>query len=1454
MITKDAVFGIAFTFSYKTSKTWLLNFCVRRAYSVYPQDKADDERIDRQAIGFRFASMRRSTSRLLYGMTVACLIISTDQTFANPNGGQVVAGDVTISSNGPRMDVIQRTDKGIVDWQGFSIDRGEHTNFSQPSPSSVTLNRVRGSDYSHIDGHLTANGRVFLINPNGVLFGPNSRVSVGGLVASTSDLPNDKFLSDHYSFNQSSTHPNASVVNQGEIRVTDGGAVVLAAPRVSNEGSIHARLGRVELAGTDTFTLDFDGDGLLSYQLGEPVTRTPVVAEGETTSLVSNKGEIFADGGIVTLSANTADAVIDQVINMEGVVQAQTVEQREGVIILFGGDEGIVSVSGSLDASGLDMGETGGTVKVLGEKVGLFTDAQVDVSGDISGGEALIGGNFQGKGPEPNSTHTYVDAKAEIKADAITEGDGGKVIVWADETTRYRGDISARAGEQGGDGGFVEVSGKQQLEFLGAAAVDAPQGQDGTVLLDPFDIVIDILDPTFVNDDYLLAGNDVIIPFELLPTDSLVFSNTALMAITGNIELQALNDITLNPGATLELLNQGTEESVVFHANNNIIINSEISTSGGSVSFLSSGILGSIDINAAITTNGGAVSLLSNENLSSININAPITSNDGPVNLTGQDINIEHVIIDGVTAADGSIDAGAGNISIITDSLSISTTNFGIPSDQQLVDISTTGDLTIQPIDLNREIVIAIPPDPGQEESKLFLDETLFSQVLTDGLNNITIGHAEGTHPINIGDITFNDPVVLRTPNGGEIDITGAISLSDPFDPLDPLDPSDPLALTLDTGGLGNVTAVNPDNDFSTISVNANNVSLTDANDIQLLTSTINGNFNLNALSGNITSPDVLTIVGNGDFSAFGQIDIAGQITIGTDSSFTATGPITLANPGNNFIGAVSLNNTSNNTVAITDVNQLTIGDSNLGSGSMTLIANGISQTGIITQEANAGLTTIDAGTGILLLNNSGNDFTGRVDMSNTGNNNIQIDDINSIQFGVVSVGSGSLTVSAPDGISVNSFTQEANAGTATFNSVQGPIDLNGSANNITGPIALFTQGAGDVTLFNNDAVVLASSNLGTGIFSVTGTGISQSGPITAAGSALFYAGLSPISLTDPANQFTGSVSLNSSGTSDIQIMNVSSLALTDSLLGAGQVLIRANDLDLTGLLQGTGSLLLQPLDGDQDIGLGDGSGSFVLSNADIQQLADGFASIQIGTSGATGQVTIENARFSDPLVIQADGLGAGIQIIDNLFGDDNASITLNGSGATTRLNGNIITRGNAITINDAVLLSADALLDTTDGGSVRGGDITLNGPLSGSNSLTVRGGFMRNQADAPLNVGELRVIPTGLSGNGAAVFGEVQGMGDRLAAQFVEVEGGGFDPDFTINGCVMGIPCEGFEERSYVEVPLNTEIPVLAQFEPISVWFQRKTMEDPRDSRYSNLGNEELWRVKQDSIVAEEE
>jgi len=317
-------------------------------------------------------------------------------------------------------------------------------------------------------------------------------VDVGGLFATTLSIADKDFLAGRYNFYNAGGAK--SVVNQGNI-ITTNGYAALAGPQVKNDGVIVARAGTVALAAGNRVSLDMVGDGLISVSVDQAALNASAI----------NSGRIEADGGNVLLTARSANALLDTVVNNSGVIRANSLIERNGEIILDGGAAGVVSNTGSLNASGTDAGTTGGAVKVLGKYVGLFDGSKIDASGDAGGGTVLVGGNFHGAGLERNASKTYVSDRASINTDAITNGEGGHVAVWSDDSTRFYGSISARGGAQSGNGGFVEVSGKQRLRFAGAVDTSAMMGSSGTLLLDPtsLDIITGVLgtgtqDPTLV--------------------------------------------------------------------------------------------------------------------------------------------------------------------------------------------------------------------------------------------------------------------------------------------------------------------------------------------------------------------------------------------------------------------------------------------------------------------------------------------------------------------------------------------------------------------------------------------------------------------------------------------------------------------------------------------------------------------------------------------------------------------------------------------------------------------------------------------------------------------------------------------------------------------------------------------------------------------------------------------
>jgi filamentous hemagglutinin family protein len=400
-----------------------------------------------------------------------------------PTNGQVTSGAATINQNGNVMNVLQSSDRMSATWNTFNIGSGAQVNFVQPSSSSVALNRVTSGDASQIMGQLNANGQVYLVNPSGILFGQGAAVNVGGLVASALPISDADFKARKARFHASadSGTPGA-VINRGTITAADGGYVALLGSQVRNEGAIVARLGRIMLGAGEQVTLDFNGDGLINMEVDGALAGAAAV----------NQGLLQANGGTVVMSARSSDALLSNVVNNEGVIEATSLQNRNGTVLLDGGETGVAAVSGTIDVSGRNAGETGGTVKVLGQYAGVFDGARIDASGDAGGGTVLVGGNYQGSGTEHQSDSTYMAANASIHADAIHSGNGGKVVLWSTGSTGFYGAISVLgggSGSNGGSGGIVETSG-HQLDAWGSVNLSAASGQGGSWLIDPYNINI----------------------------------------------------------------------------------------------------------------------------------------------------------------------------------------------------------------------------------------------------------------------------------------------------------------------------------------------------------------------------------------------------------------------------------------------------------------------------------------------------------------------------------------------------------------------------------------------------------------------------------------------------------------------------------------------------------------------------------------------------------------------------------------------------------------------------------------------------------------------------------------------------------------------------------------------------------------------------------------------------
>jgi len=507
---------------------------------------------------------------------------------ALPTGLSVAAGQAQVNVNGSHM-TVTNSSQAILNWNSFSIGQGAAVYFQQPNASSQVLNRVTGSDPSAILGNLGSNGKVWLLNPNGVLFGATARIDVGGMVASTLRMSDLDWTGGRYRLAADAQDLAASGVrNQGEIRTAQGGSLALIAGTVGNEGLMRAPGGQVVLAAGQTVELVDTGSANLSVRVTAP------------SGQARNLGMIEAAGGRIDITAAA--------VNQDGIVRADALRSDPGGEVWIrasesidlapssqttadGGRGGLVSlqaasgrttVQGTLSARG--TAGSGGQAVVLGPEIGLLDGSRIDVSGVSAGGLAVVGGGAAGKDPRfVNARALYVSQQASISADATGLGDGGQIFLWSDTATRAYGAFSARGGQSGGNGGFIETSGGWLDARPSAIDTLAPMGRSGQWLLDPYNILIgDQVQNTLGSGPVFTAGglgssiNSLTITAALANGNNVIISTGGAGGGTeaGNISLVNANinvaefvsgrpgSLTLFADASISMLNSSIRSSI----------------------------------------------------------------------------------------------------------------------------------------------------------------------------------------------------------------------------------------------------------------------------------------------------------------------------------------------------------------------------------------------------------------------------------------------------------------------------------------------------------------------------------------------------------------------------------------------------------------------------------------------------------------------------------------------------------------------------------------------------------------------------------------------------------------------------------------------------------------------------------------------------------------------------
>ena len=489
-------------------------------------------------------SARHSIRTLVAGIfSTTALTLAPTLAQANPQGGQVVAGSASISRpNATSVAVTQTSQKAVINWNSFSIGTSEQTVFAQPNAQAIALNRVVGVDPSQILGALKANGQVWLVNPNGIMFGKTAQVDVGGLLATTLDISNRDFMAGRYKFT-SPANPGAMVVNAGHITVNDTGLAALVAPGVENSGVITARLGMIQLASANGFTVDLSGDGTFNFLLDKQVAQQIIRADGTTPSAaVTNTGSLIADGGTILLTANAAKSVVDHAIDMKGYASARSANVQSGTIILDGGAEGTVQVSGTLDASAQGPGQSGGTIKVLGG----MQNGTVNVSGTLNA-SAPNGGN--GGFIETSAAHVQVADSATV----TTAAPLGKTGTWLIDPHDYT--IASTGGDVTGTALSTQLASNNVtiVSSGGAAGTSGDVNVNDTVTWNTNTLTLTAANNINVNAVMTASGSASLAlnPATANGADSAVSNGTVLMGMnssgfTGRVDFSSTGTLSIS--------------------------------------------------------------------------------------------------------------------------------------------------------------------------------------------------------------------------------------------------------------------------------------------------------------------------------------------------------------------------------------------------------------------------------------------------------------------------------------------------------------------------------------------------------------------------------------------------------------------------------------------------------------------------------------------------------------------------------------------------------------------------------------------------------------------------------------------------------------------------------------------------------------------------------------------
>ena len=1216
----------------------------------------------------------------------------------NPQGGVAVHGQVSgLPMPGVNLPHLQITNSpySIINWQSFGIAPGEITQFIQQHANSAVLNRVVGQDISQLMGQLRSNGHVFLINPNGIVVGQGAMIDTAGFIASTLNMTDEDFIAGKLRFQ--GDDKAGSIENRGFIKANGKGDILLVAPSITNEGSISTDGGNLILAAGESVTITSLDDVKVQFEIQAPDNEVVnlgemIVGQGAAAlfaGTIRNSGEISANAlavdaqGRIQLVAQH-DVSLDETsrISADGVSGGSVrVESLAGDTLV----NGVVSASGAAGK--------GGQVRLLGNRVGLIGDAAIDASGDTGGGEVLIGGDYQGANPAvKNGEQAYVGREANIAADARVEGDGGKVVVWADETTRYFGSISATGGDVSGDGGLVEVSGKENLTFDGRVDASADNGKAGTLLLDPDDFYFTTsMAPTAAPSatvDPGSGGNPNVFDDSVIPGGEHYVTKTSVEAIGGSTSLQ-------------------------FLATNNVIFESSSLDPAGGINFMQTGgnfveITAGVDIHmngVNLVVSGGDFDLTAGNDINDLGI----------INTTGGLFILDfggfanQAPGDTIFGAGGLQKDGVGVLMLSQANSYSGVTQIndgtlrlaasGVISDLSAVDLTAASSV----LDLN-----------GFDETVGSLAGVTGSTVQL-GNQALTVG-GDNTSTAFSGDVVDIVGTLIKEGTGTMV-VDGGISLIGPLlinnGAFDAAHPS----------ALGNTSG------STTV---ANGASL-------IITNVAIPNESINIIG--IGTAGVGALVGNGTASIAGDVTMTNAASVGGTGTLTLNGnligssALTKVGPGTFVLAANNATSyqfgTSNITVSQgrlrgTDINAFGNGGTttvlsgatveiDVGGGTVSepffLAGNGVSGTAGalkalddatidsgITLTANTSISVDDSVGGVVDLFLSGS-LGGPFALTKLGPD--------TLSFGIVPTYSGSTDIVA--GV-LSTATAGALVNTPAVN-VDGTLDIDGTPQTVTG-----LTGLGTIT------------NDGPGVATIT---IDTTGGSTVFNGAIID-GLSLLDIVKSGvNTLTMTGANNNTGTTDVNGGTLQ-VGASESLSAFSDITLNGGTLDLNGLLDTVGSF-----DGTGTLSFGSGGTMSTLGG--IVDLTNVVITDAAGdnTINAGGAVTI--ATFNKTTTGNLNFTGTTVNVTNSLTTNvafEDISLSATAGAATLRT---VTTAMGNVTVNAA----GGVIVQTSLGVTTSNGMVTIDADTNGGGpgALVVNDGASINKQ----GFGVLRIVAADL-------------------------------------------------------------------------------------------------------------